>query len=167
MDVRSQKVLILNADYRALSVCNVYKAFVLVYLEKASMVDSVKEQYLRTVDSKWAIPTVIKLNRYINKPYKGVMLTRQNIFKRDKQACVYCGSKSDLTLDHVLPRSRGGKTSWTNLVAACKKCNSRKGDSLPEEANMPLPYKPYKPSFILFLRDTNGLIDETWQPFLS
>lgn len=166
MEVRSRKVLVLNADYRALSVCSVYKAFILVFLDKATIVDTVKDYYLRTVDDQWEVPTVIRLSRYVNKPYKGVMLSRQNIFKRDNFSCVYCTSKSDLTLDHVLPRSRGGKTSWTNLVTACKKCNSRKGDALPEEVNMKLPYKPYKPSFILFLRDANGVVDKAWQPFL-
>ena len=94
------------------------------------------------------------------------MLTRQNVFKRDGQRCQYCGTHDGLTLDHVLPKSRGGKTSWENLVAACQRCNAKKGDYTPEEAGL-RPQKPYKPSFIMFLRDFSGNIDEGWHPYLS
>jgi len=72
-----------------------------------------------------------------------------------------------LTLDHVLPRSRGGKSSWTNLVTACKTCNSKKGDLTPEEAQMPLRRKPFKPSFIMFLRDFSGKIEKEWEIYLG
>jgi 5-methylcytosine-specific restriction endonuclease McrA len=95
------------------------------------------------------------------------MLNRQNIFKRDGQRCQYCGTSEDLTLDHVIPKSRGGQSKWDNLTTACKRCNSRKGDFTPEEANMPLQQKPYKPSFIVFLRDFSGSIADDWQPYLS
>ncbi len=101
------------------------------------------------------MPSVIRLNRYVNAPYKGVSLTRQNVFKRDNFECQYCGTRRDLTLDHVMPSSRGGAHTWTNLVTACKRCNARKGDFTPEEAQMTLPRKPYKPSYSLFLRDGN------------
>jgi 5-methylcytosine-specific restriction endonuclease McrA len=100
-------------------------------------------------------------------PYKGVVMSRQNIFKRDGYCCVYCGSRKDLTLDHVLPKSRNGKSSWTNLVTACQKCNSKKGDQTPEEANMRLPYQPYKPSFILFIREIAKMGDHHWRQYLD
>jgi 5-methylcytosine-specific restriction endonuclease McrA len=95
------------------------------------------------------------------------MLSRQNVFRRDGNKCIYCGSHDDLTLDHVLPKSRGGKTNWDNLVTACRRCNSRKGDLTPEEMGFSLPKKPYKPSFIMFLRDFAGSIEENWLPFLG
>ncbi len=165
--MRSKKVLILNADYRAFSVCSVYKAFLLVYLEKAEVVKKAENGVLRTVNRVYDMPSIIKLNQYVNIPYKGVIMTRQNIFKRDGNQCVYCSSKDSLTLDHVLPRSRGGGSNWTNLVTACKTCNSKKGDFLPEEIGMILPYKPFKPSFIMFLRDFSGLGDDSWMPYLQ
>ncbi len=167
MSLLNRKVLILNADYRALSVCNVYKAFILVYLDKAVVVDRAKDHKIRTVTASYEIPTIIKLHSYVSVPYKGVMLSRQNIFKRDNHRCVYCGNHQNLTLDHVLPRSRGGNTSWTNLVTACKFCNAKKGDNLPEEAGMNLPYKPYKPSFVLFMKDSTHGYEESWKPFLQ
>jgi 5-methylcytosine-specific restriction endonuclease McrA len=167
MSLLNRKVLILNADYRALSVCSVYKAFILVYLNKAVVVDKAKDNRIRTVTTSYDIPTVIKLHSYVSVPYKGVMLSRQNIFKRDNHKCVYCGSHQNLTLDHVLPRSRGGNASWTNLVTACKLCNAKKGDNLPEEVGMPLPYKPYKPSFVLFMKDSSSGYEESWKPFLA
>ena len=161
------KVLVLNSDYRALTVCSVYKAFLLVYLQKAEVVDKVDNSFLRSVSQSFPLPSVIRLFGYVNMPYKSVMLNRHNIFKRDGHTCVYCGSKENLTIDHVLPRSRGGKTKWTNLVTACKKCNAQKGDYTPEEADMPLPYQPYKPSFVVFLRDFSGMGDESWSPYLQ
>jgi 5-methylcytosine-specific restriction endonuclease McrA len=163
----SNKVLVLNSDYRAFSICSVYKAFILIYLDKAELVSSSKKLKIRSIDRTFDVPSVIKLRQYVNMPYRHVMLSRQNVFKRDGQKCVYCGSKNDLTIDHVLPKSRGGRTTWGNLVTACKRCNTKKGDFLPEEANMILPFKPFKPSFIMFLRDYSGLGDESWHPYLG
>ncbi len=167
MDFMHRKVLVLNADYRALSVCTVYKAFLLTYLQKAEMVNKVEGKYIRTVAQSYEVPSVIRLLHYVNMPYKNIMLTRHNVFKRDGQQCAYCGSKESLTIDHVVPRSRGGGSTWDNLITACRSCNSKKGDCLPEEANMPLPYKPYKPSFIMFLREFSGSRDESWLPYLQ
>jgi 5-methylcytosine-specific restriction endonuclease McrA len=95
------------------------------------------------------------------------VLSRQNILKRDNHQCQYCGATHDLTIDHVLPRSREGKSTWTNLVAACKLCNSKKGDYTPEEAGMPLRRAPFKPTFIFFLREFHGIPHESWLPFLN
>ncbi len=162
-----RKVLVLNADYRAISVCSVAKAFLLVYLQKADMVNSVPNGFIQTVSKSFAAPSVIRLNSYVNIPYRGVMLTRQNIFKRDANQCVYCKSTKNLTLDHVVPRSQGGKTSWTNLVSACQHCNSKKSDFSLEDVGMKLPYKPFKPTFVMFLREFSRMGDENWKPFLQ
>ncbi len=162
-----RKVLILNQDYSALTVCTVPKAFVLVYLKKAELVSEASDLQLRSVSHTFPMPSVIRLFRYVHLPYKGVMLTRQNIFKRDGYCCQYCGTVDELTLDHVVPKSRGGKSNWDNLTTACKRCNSRKGDFTPEEARMMLVQRPFKPSFVMFLRDFSGNIAEEWQPFLS
>ena len=163
----SKKVLILNQDYSALTVCSVQKAFILVFLNKAELITENKNRFLRTVTASFPLPSIIRLYKYVNLPYKGVMLNRQNIFKRDGNRCQYCGTHEDLTLDHVLPKSRSGKSSWDNLITACKSCNSKKGDCTPEEAGFTLIQKPFKPSFIMFLRDFSGHIDEEWVPYLG
>lgn len=162
-----RKVLVLNADYSALSICTVSKAFLLVYLNKAELVSESAKGYLRTIDRSYSMPSVIRLHRYVHLPFKGVVLSRQNVFRRDNNKCAYCESPYDLTLDHVMPKSRGGKTNWDNLITACRRCNSRKGDQTPEEAQMPLTHKPFKPSFIMFLRDFSNSIEENWIPFLG
>ncbi len=162
-----RKVLVLNQDYSALTVCSIPKAFLLVFLKKADLISESATEQLRSVSQSFPMPSVIRLHRYVYLPYKGVMLSRQNIFRRDGGQCQYCGTPEDLTLDHVLPKSRGGRTSWDNLATACKRCNSRKGDLTPEEAGMPLKTKPYKPSFVMFLRDFGGSIEDSWLPFLG
>ena len=161
------RVLVLNQDFSPLMVCSVERAFVLVYLKKSEMVKSANGHRLHTVSQSFPMPSVIRLNRYVNAPYKGVTLTRQNIFKRDNFECQYCGTRRDLTIDHVFPKGRGGLDTWTNLVTACKKCNAKKGDFTPEEARMPLRRKPFKPSYAIFLKDQlNGQADE-WDAFLN
>ena len=162
-----RKVLILNQDYSALTICSAAKAFLLVYLHKADLVAESHTEALRSINRSFPMPTVIRLHKYVYLPYRGVMLTRQNIFRRDAYTCQYCGSHDDLTLDHVQPKSRGGRSSWDNLTTACKRCNSRKGDFTPEEAGLTLGQRPYKPSFVMFLRDFSGTLDETWLPFLT
>ncbi|MGD1842723.1 MAG: HNH endonuclease [Thermonemataceae bacterium] len=163
----SSRVLILNQDYSALTICSVEKAFILLFLDKAEMVSESALGALRTISAAYPRPSVIRLFNYVHIPYKGVMMSRQNIFKRDRYTCQYCGATKDLTLDHVQPRSRGGKSTWKNLVAACKSCNSKKGDLPPEAAYMPLRRKPFKPSFIMFLRDFQGQVNTDWEPFLG
>lgn len=167
MNFQGKKVLILNQDYRALTICSVEKAFILVYLNKAELVAAVPDLRIKTITTQFAMPSIIRLFKYVNLPYRGVVLTRQNIFKRDDGKCQYCGATSDLTLDHVVPRSRGGKSSWDNLVTACKSCNSKKGDRTPQEAKMPLKKEPFKPNFLMFLRDFSGKLDENWKPYLG
>jgi len=160
------KVLVLNQDYQAITLCSPERAFVLVYLNKAELISVNSKRKMRSVSQEFTFPSIIRLNRYITLPYKKVSLNRQNIFKRDGYHCVYCGTRDRLTLDHVHPRSRGGRDSWHNLVTACQKCNTLKGDRTPEEANMPLSHKPFRPSFIMFLRDFNGKVVEEWKPYL-
>ena len=165
----ARKVLVLNQDYSAFSVCSVPKAFLLVFMNKAEMVSQDARAQLRTVTSAFPLPTIIRLNRYVNRPFRGsgVVLNRQNVFRRDNNRCQYCHSSRDLTLDHVRPRSRGGNTSWDNLVTACKKCNSKKGDFTPEEAGMELLQQPFKPSFVMFIRDFTERVSEDWLYYLG
>ncbi len=161
------KVLVLNQDYSPLTLCSVQRAFLLVYLHKAELLEHDSEQELHSVSQAFPKPTVIRVHRYVFVPYRGVVLTRYNLFKRDNNECQYCGTKHDLTLDHLIPRSKGGKTTWKNLVTACKQCNAKKGDLSPEEAGMILERRPYKPSYIMFLRTNFGSVRKEWLPYLD
>lgn len=159
-------VLVLNQDFSPITICSAERAFLLVYLNKAELICELKEKMLRTVSQDFPFPSVIRIKRYASIPYKGVILTRHNIFKRDNHACQYCGDSHNLTLDHLIPRSKGGKSSWTNLVTACKTCNTKKGDYSPEEAGLVLRAKPAKPSYLMFLRSNMGL-QQDWIPYLE
>jgi 5-methylcytosine-specific restriction endonuclease McrA len=160
------KVLVLNQDYQAISVCTAERAFILVFLNKAEMICDHKAKVLRSMSATFSYPSIIRLVRYVHLPYKKVALSRQNIFKRDGHKCVYCGSRDNLTMDHVIPRSKGGRDSWHNLVSACQKCNTEKGDRTPEEAGMPMSHKPFRPSFIMYLREFSGKVADDWKPYL-
>lgn len=165
--VASNSVLVLNQNYQAIGICSVERAFVLIFLQKAEMLTDVPSLRLRSINSDFCFPSIIRLFRYVSIPYKKVNLSRHNIFKRDQLRCVYCGSKDNLTIDHVVPKSTGGRDTWDNLVTACQKCNSKKGSMTPEEAGMALKYQPFRPSFVMFLSNfTGGTIREDWKPYL-
>ncbi|MBM3176696.1 MAG: HNH endonuclease [Bacteroidetes bacterium] len=163
----NSRVLVLNQDYSPLMVCSVERAFILVYLNKSEMIKESMAQRIHSVTRSFPLPSVIRLNRYIHAPFKSVSLTRHNIFKRDNYECQYCGTRKDLTLDHVVPSSRGGAHAWTNLVTACKKCNTSKGDFTPDEAGMFLRKKPSKPSYAIFLKDYVYNHGGMWDEFLT
>lgn len=159
-------VLVLNQDYRALSVCSVERATVLVMLHKAELVEPRTDRVLRTARARFPWPSVVRLKTYVRAPYRRVLLTRRNILRRDDHACQYCGARDGLTLDHVHPKSRGGPDAWDNLVAACVPCNNRKGNRTPEEAGMPLARRPYRPSHVMYMRDFIGQAEDAWKPYL-
>lgn len=160
-------VLVLNADYNPLTLCSVERAFLLMYLQKVELISQVENKALRSISQDYPYPSVIKTKRYVNLPYKGVVLTRHNIFKRDSFCCQYCGKDKDLTLDHLIPKSKGGKSTWTNLVTACKSCNAKKGDFTPEQAGLKLLKKPIRPSYVMFLRSTSKSLRADWLPYLE
>ena len=166
MKTLNGNVLILNQDYQPLSVCNVRRSLLLLFLEKADMLHDRPDIKVRTVSSEFDFPSVIRLRKYARIPFKNIVLTRKNIMKRDGNRCQYCGSSSDLTIDHVIPKSRNGKDTWDNLVTACNKCNHKKGNKTPSEAGMKLKKEPYRPNHIIFLRDYMGHIDDPWKPYL-
>lgn len=159
-------VLVLNQDYQPLSVCSVQRSLILLFLEKAELLHDVPERFVHTVRTEYDFPSVIRLKRYIRLPFQEVMPTRKNIMRRDRMKCQYCGNHGQLTIDHIMPRSRGGQDSWTNLVTACTSCNQKKGNRTPEEASMPLKRKPFKPHHITFLREGIGSVKQEWKPYL-
>lgn len=138
-----------------------------MYLGKAQIVMNDDGKSIRSVSKSFPWPSIIRLSKFVRVPYKKVVLTRKNILRRDGYKCTYCG-RGDLTLtiDHILPKARGGDDSWENLVSACTICNNKKGDRTPEEAGMDMLQKPFKPSHIMFIKNVVGRIDDTWKPYL-
>ncbi len=159
-------VLVLNQDYQPISICSVQRSVKLVFLQKAELLHDDPDRVIRTIHEEFSYPSVIRLRRYIRLPYAKIVLSRRNIMKRDRNMCQYCATKSDLTLDHVMPKSRGGRDSWENLVTACNTCNVRKGNRTPEEAGMPLKVKPYRPIHITFFQNLMNGVQEHWKPYL-
>lgn len=163
----NKKVLVLNHNYEPLSVCHVKKAVVLLYLGKAELIEPYDDKYLHSVSLTIPFPSIVRLSSYVRVPYKKIVLSRKNILRRDGHRCQYC-ARTDvaLTVDHVIPRARGGEDSWENLVTACVRCNNKKGDRSPAEAHMQLIRKPIRPNHVMFLRDFVGEVDERWKPYL-
>jgi len=164
--ILSRKVLVLNQSYEPLMVINAKRAIVLVIKDKVEMIEKYRES-IRSARSHFDLPSVIKLNFYVHLKYKDIVLSRKNLFKRDKQRCQYCKqTNSPLTIDHIIPRRRGGEDTWENLVAACMKCNTRKGDSLLKNIDMKLLKKPRKPSKIFHLQSYVNQNQDNWKRYL-
>ena len=160
-------MLVLNQGYEPVSVCTVKKALLLCFLSKAELVEKRSGMTIHTMNIAYPFPSVIRLQSYIRIPFKKIELSRKNILRRDAFRCQYCGSHAHpLTLDHIIPRSRGGGESWENLISACVPCNNRKGNRTPEEAGMRLLTIPRKPNHIVFLKHFMGKVDEPWKPYL-
>ncbi len=161
-------MLILNASFEPLHVCSVKRAVGLLMHEVAERVED-GDKVLRSVAHTFPVPSVVRLKRFVKRPFRHrVAFNRRNVFKRDEHTCQYCGERSnDLTLDHVVPRSRGGATNWDNVVACCKRCNARKRDRTPVEAGMALRRRPFAPRFIF--SSAYGVlpdIDPIWEKYL-
>jgi 5-methylcytosine-specific restriction endonuclease McrA len=162
-----KRVLVLNLDHSPVAVVSPQKAMSLLFLDKANVLSTYGLLEIRTVSRSFQYPAVIRLNQFKNIPYRGVLLNRVNLFRRDRGECQYCGSRRQLTVDHVVPRSKGGKTSWTNLVTACNRCNVSKGDKTPEQVGLLLKKDPFKPSLSYFLSEYAERQAEQWLPFLG
>ncbi|MCL5960897.1 MAG: HNH endonuclease [Chloroflexi bacterium] len=138
-------VLVLNQNYEPLNICNARRAYGLLNRGKAEVLEH-GDAYLRSPSTDFRLPSVIRLVYMIKRPRPKVRLSRKEVFARDHFTCQYCGSKSkELTIDHIVPRHRGGRHTWENLASACKGCNHRKGGKTLEEAKMRLIRLPYEP----------------------
>jgi 5-methylcytosine-specific restriction endonuclease McrA len=160
------KVLVLNASYEPLNITSWRRAVVLLIKGKAEQV----EHNGKYVYDELPLPSVIRLRHYVRVPYKEIPLTRRNILHRDGHSCQYCGyTGDDLTLDHVVPRSRGGIDSWENVVTACVRCNVKKGNRTPKEANMLLLQSPHKPYSGLYFEVTKHIksgVHKEWKKYV-
>jgi 5-methylcytosine-specific restriction endonuclease McrA len=160
-------VLVLNANFEPLNVCNTRRALCLLVAGKAEMLLNGRG-YVRTVRLTIPRPSIIRLGYMVRRPRPRVRLTKREIFRRDSFTCQYCGRQaSRLTIDHVLPRHRGGEHTWTNLVTACSECNLRKGGRTLQETRIRLlrpPAEPHPTATYLFARHLPD--NETWEPYL-
>ena len=162
--MKGDMILVLNSDYTPLTVASVSRAFRLVYKEKAEIV--VSKGYIKTERKDYEKPLIIRLHNHVTYPYKKATLSRYNLYRRDDYKCQYCGSEKNLTMDHIIPKSKGGKNNWLNLVTCCERCNKIKGDRTPEEANMFLIKKPFAPNHLFFINRMHKMHDE-WKPYLN
>src|SRR5438876_3143686 len=141
--VTGGRVLVLNATFEPINVCTVRRAVVLLLKEKAEVIEHASWE-LHSATSSIARPMVIRLVHYVRVPRDTHRrkITRRAVFARDDWTCQYCGSRSNLTVDHVIPRSKGGSSTWENIVASCAPCNRRKGDHLPHQVRLHPRRKP-------------------------
>jgi 5-methylcytosine-specific restriction endonuclease McrA len=147
-DPANWRTLLLNSCYGPLATLSWQRAVSLVWVDKVDVVAEYSA-VVRSPSIELPVPAVIRLRRYLRLPYRGVPFSRRNLLIRDFHRCQYCQlsiGPAELTLDHVLPRSRGGKRTWENLVAACARCNRRKGNRTPKEAGMRLAKRPRIPT---------------------
>jgi len=145
-----RRTLLLNASFEPLRVISWQRAVILWFEDKVEILEEYDDFELTSVSLTIKCPAVVRLFQYVSSKKHRVKFSRINVFARDKYMCQYCGSKpgtQNLTYDHVIPRSRGGKTVWDNIVTCCIPCNSRKADRTPEEARMILRTKPSKPEW--------------------
>ncbi|HHT9120280.1 MAG TPA: HNH endonuclease [Candidatus Hypogeohydataceae bacterium YC41] len=191
-------VLVLNKFFMAMNVVSVRRALTLLYKNSAEVVTVDEDKFasynintwrdvsqlraklglpeedcdwIRAVSLEIPVPRIIRLLFYDRVPHWGIKFNRRNIFARDENRCQYCGSRfptSELSLDHMIPRSRGGRTTWTNVVCACTECNKHKGGRTPEEARLKLIRKPFVPkhSPIITLKLNSGKY-RSWKQFLD
>jgi 5-methylcytosine-specific restriction endonuclease McrA len=160
------RVLVLNASYQPLNVVSIKRAVVLVLKRKAEVLEQ-DGGSLHSEKLVMPIPAVIRLSYYVKVPHRdGIPLTRRTVFARDNYSCQYCGARAE-SIDHVIPRSRGGMHSWDNVVAACRRCNSRKENRLPEEAGLRLLRKPVKPHQHLRLIGAAAEVHPSWANYLD
>lgn len=171
-------ILLLNATYEPLAVIPKKRALSLLLREA---VDAVTEDVvaLAGIAETRPIPTVLRLRRYVNVPKRGARWSRQGILKRDNYTCIYCGIKAgegrhqrahvlhpnDFTVDHILPKSRGGRNTWTNTACACPSCNNRKNDRTPHEAGMTMRWEPKMPRVDYLV--ASGNVPEAWKFYLE
>jgi 5-methylcytosine-specific restriction endonuclease McrA len=162
-----QHVLVLNASYEPLNVTTVKRAHVLVFKGKAEVIEEL-DRPLRSATGRFQWPHVIRLVQYVRVP-RAIQrkISRRALFARDGWRCVYCGTANNrLTLDHVVPRSRGGDSVWENVVTSCAPCNHRKGNRLPHEVHMELRIRPTPPNPALFIQLAAPKIPERWLQYL-
>ena len=166
-----RNVLLLNSTYEPIKILNWKRAVTLYFKGKVEVLSDYQIP-IRAENFIFQLPSVIKLINYVRINYfSKVKFSKNNIFLRDGYRCAYCGNifnRNELTLDHIVPSSKGGKKSWQNIITACKKCNNKKGNNTPEQAGMKLHYNAKKPSSIPHTSFIHNLknVPRDWKPYL-
>ena len=167
VNLSTPRVLVLNASYEPLHVTSAKRAITLVQYGVAEVLEE-SDDVVRSPSTELRVPSVIRLRRYVRRPRAHpIPFNRRNVLRRDHFACQYCGSREDLTIDHVHPRSRGGRHGWDNVVTACRVCNQRKGSRTPDEAQMPLRMPPRAPSFGFYAYGQFAQMREGWGKYIG
>jgi 5-methylcytosine-specific restriction endonuclease McrA len=165
-----ESVLLLNITYEPLRVINWKRAIAMLTLGKVEVVEEYTKE-IHSVSFSIKLPSVVRLLRFVRRPHTPVKFSRQNIYVRDNYRCQYCGGafpSTELTWDHVVPKARGGRTEWENIVTCCVECNREKGGRLPSEVSMSLIRKPKKPEWLPVLTITLGFrqMPQSWRDYI-
>ncbi len=165
-----EQVLLLNISYEPLKVINWQRAINMLFLGKVEVIEEYTRE-LHSVSFTIKLPSVVRLLNMVKRNKSPVKFSRQNIYARDRYKCQYCGGRfptEELTYDHVVPRARGGKTEWENIVTCCMECNRKKGGRTPHEASMRLIRKPTRPAWVPAVRITIGFreVPQSWRDYL-
>jgi 5-methylcytosine-specific restriction endonuclease McrA len=162
-------VLVLNATFEPISVVSTRRAVILLLKEKAELVEAAEAE-LRAESLSMRMPLVIRLVYFVRIPYKvSLPVTRRTVLARDHYTCQYCGrqpARKDLTVDHIVPRSRGGRTTWDNVVTACQRCNGHKGNRTPDEAGMDVLCQPARPHYVALALIEGAEARHVWDKYL-
>lgn len=164
--VLNRAVLVLNANYSPMLVCTAKRAICMNFLNKVEVLANYNET-VRSPSISIKLPSIIKILDYVRYDNLSVDLNRKNVIERDNYICQYCGAaKIPLTIDHVVPKARGGVDSWDNLVTACRPCNQKKSDKKLNEANMFLEIKPKRPNRLHYFQRFVKEKQKEWRPYL-
>tara|TARA_A100001515_G_scaffold60605_2_gene47683 strand:- start:1028 stop:1528 length:501 start_codon:yes stop_codon:yes gene_type:complete len=161
-------VLKLDSAFKPIEVISWQEAFVLTYVGKAWAVEYT-DKWVNSARETFQIPSVIALKQFIDEKFFTITCSRKNIVLRDNNVCQYCQNRfkqEDLTIDHVIPRSKGGKHQWDNVVAACKPCNQKKGSQYLSDSNMSLLKRPKKPSYRMMMKKRIAGANSLWEEYL-
>lgn len=169
-ETMNKNVLVLNSTYEAIHICTLRRAIILV-IKGVAVVEESLGMAIHSASQIYQTPTVIRLIRYIWIPKKNVHLTRKNVVLRDKHICQYCGKEfksEELTMDHIIPKSMSGQTTWENVVACCKACNNKKANRMLKDSGMRLIKKPEMPKKIIYLHIVRylGKDMENWKKYI-
>jgi 5-methylcytosine-specific restriction endonuclease McrA len=160
------EVFVLNFSYEPLSIVSLQRAVRLLFAGKAEIVTS-HQGNIASPSFEMPLPSIIRMLYYIKRPRARVGLTKKNVLLRDDHTCQYCGARGpQMTVDHVVPKSRGGPSTWANLATSCQPCNGRKNNRTPDEARMRLRRKPYEPRYIPWIRVKRNTAPSEWGKFL-
>lgn len=165
-----ERTLLLNTTFEPVSVVTWKKAISLVFLGKVEIIKEYDRE-IKGVSRSMRQPAVVRLRRFVRNNHSSVKFSRRNIFLRDNYTCQYCGNAFDvkhLTCDHIIPKSRGGITEWTNIVTSCMKCNLKKGDKLPDEVEMYPRKRPSRPNgfYLIMLHVGLRVLPEYWKEYV-